>query len=492
MRGKPMRLVARAVAVFVLLASLSMVEACGSDTTAKTDESPAKLATGAHSAASTAAAGEGGSKMIPQPPISGDIPVAPKSERVDLSMPTFSDPTKVTNPLFPVSKQDSVLMVGHVDGKPFRTEVTLLPESRIIEWQGQRIETLVSQYTAYLDGRIQEVAYDLYAQADDGSVWYFGEDVADFEDGAIVTKEGTWIVGKDGPAAMIMPADPKVGDAYRTENTPGIAFEEVTVKAVGKTLDGPLGPVKGGLLAEELHMDGKTEGKTFAPGYGEFYTSDGSDVEALALAVPTDALPGPLPEELGNLYSGALETFDAANSRDWNAASGAVNKMNAAWKTYRRRGKVPKKIEPRMNEALAALKAAVDARDAERTSQAAIDVAQWSLDLRLQYRPQTEIDLARMDLWAAQLTLDASKGDAGAVGGDVFTIGYIRDRILNTLDDADVVRLDTEVQQLQVAAADKDLSAASDAAERLRNTLGRLQTLALLAHVGAQLLDLVA
>jgi hypothetical protein len=475
MEGKPMRLVACGVAAFVLLASLSIVEACGSDTTAKNDKSPGKMATGAHSAASTAAAGEGGSKMIPQPPISVDIPVAPESARVDLSMPNFSDPTNVTNPLFPVSKQDSVLMVGHVDGKPFRTEVTLLPETRILEWQGQRIETLVSQYMAYLDGRIQEVAYDLYAQADDGSVWYFGEDVADFEDGAIVTKEGTWLVGKDGPAAMIMPADPKVGDAYRTENTPGIAFEEVTVKAVGKTLDGPLGPVKGGLLAEELHMDGKTEGKIFAPGYGEFYTSDGSDVEALALAVPTDALPSPLPDELGNLYSGALETFDAAKSRNWNAASGADNKMNAAWKTYRR-GKVPKKIEPRMNEALAALKAAVDARDAERSRQAAIDVAQWSLDLRMQYRPQTEIDLARMDLWAAQLTLDASEGDAGAVGGDVFTIGYIRDRILNTLDDADVVRVDTEVQQLQVAAADKDLAAASDAAERLRNTLGQLQT----------------
>src|SRR5919112_525775 len=338
MEGKPMRLVAHGVAAFLLLASLSIVEACGSDTTAKNDESPAKMETGARSAASTAAAVEGGSKMIPQPPISGDIPVAPESKRVDLSMPTFSDPTKVTNPLFPVSKQDSVLMVGHVDGKPFRTEVTLLPETRIIEWHGQRIETLVSQYTAYLDGRIEEVAYDLYAQADDGSVWYFGEDVADFEDGAIVTKEGTWIVGKDGPAAMIMPADPQVGDAYRTENTPGIAFEEVTVKAVGKTLDGPLGSVKGGLLAEELHMDGKTEGKTFAPGYGEFYTSDGSDVEALALAVPTDALPGSLPDALGDLYSGALETFDAAKSRDWNAASATVNNMNDAWKTYRRWG----------------------------------------------------------------------------------------------------------------------------------------------------------
>jgi hypothetical protein len=149
--------------------------------------------------------------------------------------------------------------------------------------------------------------------------------------------------------------------------------------------------------------------------------------------------------------------------------------MNAAWKTYRRRGTVPKKIEPRMNEALAALKAAVDARDAARTRQAAIDVAQWSLDLRLQDRPQTEIDLARLDLWAAQLTLDAAVRESGSVGGDVLTIGYIRDRILNTLDGADVVRFDSEVQKLQVAVADDDLLAASEAAERLRETLKPFQ-----------------
>lgn len=472
-RPKPMRLLAAAMLSVSLSAGL-LTSACGADTTAATKDKNDRTSTTAASSTTTDTAGSRKSKSIPQPLVPADIPVAPQSERVDLSTPTFSDPTNVTNPLFPVSKQDSVLMVGHVDGKPFRTEVTLLPETRIVEWQGKRIETLVSQYMAYLDGRIQEVAYDLYAQADDGSVWYFGEDVADFEDGAIVTKEGTWIVGKDGPAAMIMPADPKVGDAYRTENTPGIAFEEVTVMAVGKTLDGPLGPVKGGLLAEELHMDGKTEGKTFGPGYGEFYTSDGSDVEALALAVPTDALPGPLPDELGDLNSGALETFDAAKSSNWNAASTAVNKMNAAWKTYRR-GKVPKKVEPRINEALAALKAAVDARDAEHTPQAAIDVAQWSLDLRLQYRPQTEVDLARMDLWADQLTLDAAAREVGSVGGDVFTISYIRDRILNTLDGADVVRVDSEVQKLQVAVADDDLLAASDTAERLRETLKAFQ-----------------
>jgi hypothetical protein len=475
MGGKRMRPLVRGVTVIVVVvATLSVMGACGSDTTAKQDESSGKTTTEARSAASTQEAGEKGSRSIPQPVVPGDLETAPENARVDLRMPTFSDSTNVTNPLFPVSRQDSVLMVGHVDGKPFRTEVTLLPETRIIEWQGQRVETLVSQYTAYLDGRIQEVAYDLYAQADDGSVWYFGEDVADFEDGAIVTKEGTWLAGKDGPAAMIMPSDPQVGDVYRTENNPGIAFEEVTVKSVDKTLDGPLGPIKGGLLAEEYHMDGSTEDKLFAPGYGEFYTADGSDVEALALASPTDALPGPLPDELRNLYSGALDTFDAAKSRDWNAASAAVDKMNSAWESYKG-GEVPKRIEPRMNEDLAALTEAVDAHDAVQTRQAAIDAAQWSLDLRLQYRPQTETDLARLDLWAAQLTLDASAGDAGAVGGDVFTIGYIRDRILNTLDAADVVRVDTEVQKLQVAAAEDDLAAASDAAEHLRDILRQLR-----------------
>ncbi len=77
---------------------------------------------------------------IPQPAVEG-IRVAPESDRVDLLSPTFSDPTNVTNPLFPVSRQESVLLLGRVDGEPFRTEVTLLPETRFVEWQGRPVET---------------------------------------------------------------------------------------------------------------------------------------------------------------------------------------------------------------------------------------------------------------------------------------------------------------------------------------------------------------
>ena len=128
MGGERTRLVARGVAAIVMLASLSVVDACAPDTAAKKDENSGKTATESGSTASSAAAGEKGSRTIPQPVVPKDIPVAPESRRVDLSVPTFSDPTHVTNPLFPVSKQDSVLMVGHVDGKPFRTEVTLLTD----------------------------------------------------------------------------------------------------------------------------------------------------------------------------------------------------------------------------------------------------------------------------------------------------------------------------------------------------------------------------
>ena len=127
-----------------------------------------------------AAAGQNAGKAIPQPVVEG-LKLAPDSARVDLNLPKFSNPTKITNPLFPITKQESVLLAGKVNGKAFRTEVTLLPYTRIIQWEGVEIEAAVSQYVAFLDGRIEEVAIDLYAQADDGSVWYLGEDVSDFK-----------------------------------------------------------------------------------------------------------------------------------------------------------------------------------------------------------------------------------------------------------------------------------------------------------------------
>lgn len=411
---------------------------------------------------------------IPQPVVEG-LKLAPANKRLDLMLPKFSNPTKITNPLFPASSQDSVVMVGKVDGKPFRTEVTLLPYTQITSWQGVQIEAKVSQYTAYLDGRLQEVAYDLYAQADDGSVWYLGEDVVDLKDGAIHTKEGTWQAGRDGPPAMIMPANPKPGDAFRAENMPGIAFEEITIKSTNETVDGPFGPVAGGLIVSELALDGSLSQKTFAPGYGEMWTGKNGEVEALALAVPANAARGPIPRELTELTDGANAVFKLAGAKDWPGAAKTVEAMMAAWKRVPGT-EIPQLIGPQVAASLNQLTSAVATRNSSKARQAALEALRWSLDLHLRYRPSAEVNLARMDLWAAQAQIDAESKNAAELNGDVFSLFYIRDRIVHDLDAASTNRINLGYAQVQSAVLDEDFAAAAKAAEGLRAVIAGLKT----------------
>lgn len=396
------------------------------------------------------------------------LPLAPDSARVDLVAPPFSNPTEVSNPLFPISELRSAILNGTVDGKPFKTETTLLPETRIMEWSdGQCVEVLVSQYLAYSGGRIHEVALDLYAQADDGSAWYLGEDVFNYEDGVVADMAGTWFAGIDGPAAMIMPGAPQVGDAYRPENIAGFVFEEVTVKAVGQTVPGPRGPVDGAITIRELHDDGTTEEKVFAPGYGEFFTAGGGDVEALAVAVPADSLPGGVPAVLETLSSGADDAFTAAGGGQWSRASRTVSRMSDAWASHRRTGDVPPRLVAPTNLALKKLARRVADHDRAGSRQAALDVAQAGLDLQLQYRPVAEIDLGRFEAWLRQLLVDAQARDHGALLGDVSTLEWIRDRIEKALDPTDLTRFDTLLKELRTNAADEDFEAASETAAQL-------------------------
>jgi hypothetical protein len=402
------------------------------------------------------------------------LPTAPESKRVDLGTPVFSNPTNVTNPLFPISRLLRVVLLGQVDGLPFRAETTLLPDTRTIDLDGKPVETLVSQYAAFLDGRIHEVALDFYAQADDGAAWYFGEDVFNYEDGLIADTEGTWLAGKDGPAAMIMPANPQVGDVWRPENICELVFEEVTAKATGITVDGPPGPIHGAIVVQELHMEGTFEYKTFAPGYGEFFTGDASDVEALALAVPQDALPGLPPKELEVLSGGGAEIFDAAQAEQWKAAGDRVEEMSEAWNTFKE-GQVPPLLETQMDDALEEIGAAVEGRDQGEARQAAINVVRASLDLQLRHRTAAETDLDLLDLWARQLVLDSEAGDRDGVIGDAATLKWIRDRIARDVSSAELRNIDARLGQLRAAVDANDLGGAATAAASFRSTVAGIQ-----------------
>ena len=228
------------------------------------------------------------------------------------------------------------------------------------------------------------------------------------------------------------------------------------------------------MVGEELHDDGKTSDKVFAPGYGEFLTRDADGVEAMALAVPTDALDGPPPAALDAVSSSADDTFAAARSRDWTTARNAVEAAGRAWDAYSNPGDVPPRLRSPMSLALAELSKAVGARNPKLATTRAIDLGQAALDLELRYRPPDEIDLGRFDLWARRTVADAAAGRLGAVSGDVASLEWTRDRIADRLDPADLSRINSELLALREAEVDKKLTAVSAAAARVRLTAGGL------------------
>jgi hypothetical protein len=429
----PLTLISAGLIGVVLIAACGDGSSSGSSTDLTSTNVVASSTTEAAAATEPATSEPASTEPAANPELSTEdttMVTAPDSERVDLAEPRFSNPTAVTNPLFPIAELDQVIQLGEEAGAALRFEVTLLPETKMIEWNGQQVETLVSQFVAYEDGRVLEVAVDFFAQADDGAVWYFGESVANYVDGAIDNTDGTWLAGKDGPPGMIMPADPQLGDVYRPENIPGFVFEEVTVKSVNETVEGPIGPVDGAITVQERLMDGLLEDKTFAPGYGEFFFAVEAEQEVvnMALAVPTDAATGAVPAELTTLASGVDDISAAVATGDWEAISTTLGTMTTAWETYRA-GDVPPLLEAQMSDALDALASAADGRNAPATSEAAIDVGNASLDLQLQFRPPADVDQDRLGLWARQLELDQAAGDAALTAGDQVVIETIRQRI---------------------------------------------------------------
>jgi hypothetical protein len=148
----------------------------------------------------------------------------------------------------------------------------------------------------------------------------------------------------------------------------------------------------------------------------------------MALVIPADALPGPVPTGIAAIASGAGAVFDAARNRDWSAAppgstsSARPGPRSGAATCRHRSGEF-------LDRTLTALTTSVGAGDQAADGQGAVDALRYGLDLQLRYRPATEVDLARMDVGGHQLLLDATSDDpAGLVHGDVTALKYVRDR----------------------------------------------------------------
>jgi hypothetical protein len=197
-----------------------------------------------------------------------EAPPTPSFIHVAMELPGPADfVDEITNP-----------WLGYTVGKTFHYEsetdegletitVEVLAETKTI----LGIEATIVHDWVELDGELIEDTYDWYAQDVWGNVWYLGEDSKEYEDGMVVSTEGSWEAGVDGAVAgIIMLADPKIGMQYYQEYYEDEAEDEARVLSLKKSVEVPAGQFDGCLeTGEWTKLDpGAREFKFYAYGVG--------------------------------------------------------------------------------------------------------------------------------------------------------------------------------------------------------------------------------
>jgi hypothetical protein len=196
----------RAIGIGAVLLAAALVAGCGSDAETKTT-----TVTKTVGAAATAA---------------GDLPRG--GEHVDLASLDLS--ATVDHPYWPMRPGSRWVYSEVEDGEEQRVEVVVTDEHKQVDG----IDVLVVRDTVTSkDGALVEDTRDWYAQDRDGNLWYLGEDTAEYEDGKVASREGSWEAGKDGAeAGIILPAEPAPGMEYREEYYEGHAEDNARILSI--------------------------------------------------------------------------------------------------------------------------------------------------------------------------------------------------------------------------------------------------------------------
>ena len=182
----------------------------------------------------------------------------------------FSHSREITNAYLPLAQVRQDILEGKENGKPVRIERTAKPDLRkTFTIRGQKVEALAFEDREFADGKLTEVTTDYFAQADDGTVYYLGEDVDEYENGKVSGHSGAWLLGKDTKTpGVLLPGKPKVGDKFKSEDVSKKIREADEIVSLSETVTVPAGTYKNCLKIKETPADGEIEYKYFAPGIG--------------------------------------------------------------------------------------------------------------------------------------------------------------------------------------------------------------------------------
>jgi len=204
--------------------------------------------------------------------VQADVPNGP---------PDFTDPLTIDNPYHPFVVGRTKLFEiqqGHTDEEVVDN---YLPDVRTFAWDGMMVSCHTLEEIAIEEGEIVEISHNYFAQADDGTVYYFGEVVDNYVDGVIDNHDGSWLVGgptlgsdpvdtvpADDPT-VFMPWNPEVGDIFKPEDTFPFVDESDEVIKVGKNVSLPGGHFVDCIqIMESSLISEGTETKWYAPGIG--------------------------------------------------------------------------------------------------------------------------------------------------------------------------------------------------------------------------------
>jgi hypothetical protein len=174
--------------------------------------------------------------------------------------------TKVDNEYFPLKPGTTFLYEGGQE----RDEMAVTSDTKKV----MGVKCVVVNDKAWEDGKLIERTYDWFAQDKEGSVWYFGEDTKEYENGKVVSTKGSWEAGVDGAKpGIIMQAHPKVGQTYRQEYYKGEAEDMAKVLRLNDSVAVPYGSFDHVLVTKEWTPlePGYVEHKYYARGVGQVY-----------------------------------------------------------------------------------------------------------------------------------------------------------------------------------------------------------------------------
>jgi hypothetical protein len=185
----------------------------------------------------------------------------------------------INNPYFPLEVGQQWVYVGKEQGETIGLQITVLDETERLYPGRQAITTRVVEEVEWLDENADgvidpnepliEVSRNFFAQTQDGTVCYFGEEVDIYEDGEIVSHEGAWRADDRGNAPGIyMPAEPQPGMTFQQEIAPGVAEDTATILRFG-TVRVPAGTFTNAITVRDFNpLDGSRGTKVYAPGVG--------------------------------------------------------------------------------------------------------------------------------------------------------------------------------------------------------------------------------